>query len=123
MSLRLAVQRVERHNFDSSSCCRGPIHVLARSASSLLAWSAFPARLVEFGKPVPRPAVAGGAFEGTLELLLRFVESARSDCRTGQRSRLLESLDRCSLVALTLRDAGFDDSARQRQHVLCRNAR
>ena len=34
-----------------------------------------------------------------------------------------ETRHRCNLVALTLRDAGFDDSARQRQHVLCRNAR
>jgi hypothetical protein len=32
-----------------------------------------------------------------------------------QLSRLLEPLDRCSLVALTLREAGVDDSARERQ--------
>src|SRR6267142_2564829 len=45
ISLRLAAPRVEGHNFDSSSCCRSPIHVLARSASSLLAWSALPRAL------------------------------------------------------------------------------
>src|SRR5258705_5275636 len=45
VSLRLAAPRVEGHNFDSSSCCRSPIHVLARSASSLLAWSALPRAL------------------------------------------------------------------------------
>jgi len=32
-----------------------------------------------------------------------------------QLSRPLEPLDRCSLVALTLREAGVDDSARERQ--------
>ena len=37
--------RVEGHNFDRSSCCRSPIQVLARSASSLLAWSALPRAL------------------------------------------------------------------------------
>ena len=45
ISLRLAAPRIEGHNFDSSSCCRSPIHVLARSASSLLAWSALPRAL------------------------------------------------------------------------------
>src|SRR5882757_5903684 len=37
--------RTEGHNFDSSNCCRSPIHILARSASSLLAWSALPRAL------------------------------------------------------------------------------
>ena len=37
--------RAEGHNFDSSNCCRSPIHILARSASSLLAWSALPRAL------------------------------------------------------------------------------
>src|SRR5215472_18483092 len=44
-ALRLAAPRVEGHNFDSSNCCRSPIHILARSASSLLAWSALPRAL------------------------------------------------------------------------------
>ena len=40
-----AAPRVEGHNFDSSNCCRSPIHILARSASSLLAWSVLPRAL------------------------------------------------------------------------------
>ncbi len=40
-----APSRGDGHNLDRSSCCRSPIHILARSPSSLLAWSALPRAL------------------------------------------------------------------------------
>src|SRR4051812_42841806 len=43
------------------------------------------ARLIDFGKPVPRPSVSGGALERALELLLGFVESARLHQRDCER--------------------------------------
>src|SRR5258708_19742586 len=60
ISLRLAAPRVEGHNFDSSSCCRSPIHVLARSASTFLPWSALPRPFSTSASPyhdhpLPRP--------------------------------------------------------------------
>src|SRR5215470_8201907 len=88
-ALRLAVLSVEDHNFDSSNCCRSPIHILASSASSFLARSGSPRALWSSASPYHDQPLAGARFSARSNCSSASsrrpacISATASDCRTG----------------------------------------